>query len=319
MTLNIEKNRIFRVLSILLALSMGVVLMSCEDDEEDIIDNGESNLTIYEEIAESPDFTLLAAAIDKANLTDQLNSEGSFTLLAPSDNAFISAGITNLDNYSADELANILEYHVINEELLIEDFVTSEEEETLNGTLYVIPTEQSIYLNANAQFVRPVNVDATNGVIHVVDNVLEEPQSTVADIIGDDEDLAILQQAIAQAGISDVLTQEGPYTIFAPTDAAFEKLFDELGVSSLAELSNDQLTNILQYHVIEDRTFSPELEAGSQSTLLGENFTITFDNAILLVDDNDITENAVVVAGDRLGNNGVVHYIDEVMLPSDAE
>lgn len=318
MTLNIEKNRIFRVLSILLALSMGVVLMSCEEDE-DIVDDGESNLTIYEEIAESPDFTLLAAAIDKANLRDQLDSEGSFTLLAPSDNAFIRAGITNLDNYSADELADILEYHVINEELLIEDFVASEEEETLNGTLYVIPTEQSIYLNANAQFVRPVNVDATNGVIHVVDNVLEEPQSSIADIIGDDEDLAILQEAIGQAGISDVLTQEGPYTIFAPTDAAFEKLFDELGVSSLAELSSDQLTDILQYHVIEDRTFSPELEAGSQSTLLGENFTITFDNAILLVDDNDVTENAVVVAGDRLGNNGVVHYIDEVMLPSDAE
>lgn len=318
MTLNIEKSRILRVLSILLALSMGVVLMSCED-EEDIVDDGESDLTIYEEIAESPDFTLLAAAIDKANLRDQLDSEGSLTLLAPSDNAFISAGITNLDNYSADELADILKYHVINEELLIEDFVASEEEETLNGTLYVIPTEQSIYLNANAQFVRPVNVDATNGVIHVVDNVLEEPQSTIADIIGDDDDLAILQEAIAQAGISDVLTQEGPYTVFAPTDEAFEKLFDELGVSSLAELSSDQLTDILQYHVIEDRTFSPELEAGSQSTLLGENFTVTFDNAILLVDDNDVTENAVVVAGDRLGNNGVVHYIDEVMLPSDAE
>ncbi|MDF9799471.1 putative surface protein with fasciclin (FAS1) repeats [Catalinimonas alkaloidigena] len=318
MTLNIEKSRIFRALSILLALSMGVVLISCEEDE-DVIDDGESELTIYEEIADSPDFTLLAAAIDKANLADQLDSEGSFTLLAPSDNAFISAGITNLDNYSADELADILEYHVINEELLIEDFVESKEEETLDGTLYVIPTEQSIYLNANAQFVRPVNVDATNGVIHVVDNVLEEPQNNVAEIIGDDEDLAILQEAIAQAGISDVLTQEGPYTIFAPTDAAFEKLFDELGVSSLAELSSDQLTDILQYHVIEERTFSPELEAGSQSTLLGENFTITFDNAILLVDDNETTENAVVVAGDRLGNNGVVHYIDEVMLPSASE
>lgn len=318
MTLNIEKSRIFRALSILFALSMGVVLISCEEDE-DVIDDGESELTIYEEIADSPDFTLLAAAIDKANLADQLDSEGSFTLLAPSDNAFISAGITNLDNYSADELADILEYHVINEELLIEDFVESKEEETLDGTLYVIPTEQSIYLNANAQFVRPVNVDATNGVIHVVDNVLEEPQNNVAEIIGDDEDLAILQEAIAQAGINDVLTQEGPYTIFAPTDAAFEKLFDELGVSSLAELSSDQLTDILQYHVIEERTFSPELEAGSQSTLLGENFTITFDNAILLVDDNETTENAVVVAGDRLGNNGVVHYIDEVMLPSASE
>lgn len=318
MFLNTYNHKITRVLSLLLALTMGVAMVSCEDDE-DIIDDEEAVLSIYEEIAESPSFTILKAAIDKANLTDRLTADGDLTLFAPSDNAFISAGITDLDDYTADELAAILQYHVIEDGLLIDELADSEEQQTLNGMLYVTANEDFIYLNGNTSFVPyNVNVEATNGIIHAIDRVLQVPQSPVTEIISADDDLAILQEAVAQAGIGDVLGQEGPYTIFAPTDGAFERLFDTLGVSSLSEISQDQLAGILQYHVVQDRTFGPEIEVGSQSTLLGEPFTITFDNNdILLVDESDATENATVIAGNRLGTNGIVHIVDEVLLPAE--
>ncbi|WPP50080.1 fasciclin domain-containing protein [Catalinimonas niigatensis] len=315
MFLNTNNNKINRILSIFLALTVGVVMMSCEEDD-DIIDDDENNLTIYGEVTNSPGFTFLTAAIDKANLTDRLDAEGSYTLLAPSDNAFINAGITDLDDYTSDELAEILEYHVIEDEVLVSELADVEKQETLNGTLYVVPTERYLYLNGNT-LIGEANVETVNGVIHVVDRVLSAPQSQITAIIEEDENLNILQEAIAQAGVGDVLSKAGPFTIFAPTDEAFEKLFDELEVSSISELSNDRLAKILQYHVIEDRAFSPALEVGSQSTLLGETFTITFDNAILLVDENEHTANAVVVAGNRLGTNGVVHYVDEVLLPEE--
>lgn len=308
-----EQTYLRRLLSLLVVLAAAVVLVSCEDDD-DVIDDDPVG-TIYEEIAGANNYTILEAAINKAGLQSTLEGSGSFTIFAPNDNAFVSAGITDLDEYSADELAAILQYHVVDSEIDFAALSGQEEVETLNGTLYVTPFNDNNFLNARAGFLQ-ADAEATNGVIHVIDRVLFPPENEISAIITESDGLSLLEEALQQVGVENVLTGSGPYTIFAPSDDAFTALFDELDITNINELSDEQLMDILQYHIVSDRVFSTELVAGDQGTLLGQNFAIDFEgNSIVIVDDNETSEDAVVVAGDFLGTNGIVHIVDEVLLP----
>jgi transforming growth factor-beta-induced protein len=309
----IEQTYLRRLLSLLVVLTAAVVLVSCEDDD-DVVDDDPVG-TIYQEISGANNYTILEAAINKAGLQSTLEGSGSFTLFAPNDNAFVSAGITDLDDYSADELAAILQYHMVDSEIDFAALSGQEEVETLNGIVYVTPFNDNNFLNARAGFLQ-ADAEATNGVIHVIDRVLFPPENEISAIITESEGLSILEEALLQVGVENVLTGSGPYTIFAPSDDAFTALFDELDVTTINELSDEQLMDILQYHIVSDRVFSTELVAGDQGTLLGQNFAIDFEgNSIVIIDDNETSEDAVVVAGDFLGTNGIVHIVDEVLLP----
>lgn len=308
-----NNNAIKRILSLLLSLSVAFVFVSCEDDDE-IVDDEPAG-TIYQEVAEAANYTILEAAINKAGLQSTLESSGSYTLLAPSDQAFVSAGITNLEDYSADQLEAILQYHVIDSELDFNALAEQDEIETLNGTLYVTPFNDNVFLNARAGFPQ-ANAEASNGIIHVINTVLSPPEEEISTIVTETESLSTLEAALTRVGIENVLTGNGPYTIFAPSDEAFELLLQDMELTSLDELSDQQIINILQYHIVSDRVFSTELEVGNQSTLLGTDFEIGFDSdAVVITDQNAENENALVVAANELGTNGVVHLIDRVLLP----
>ena len=313
MITNNNDKHISRVLSLFLILSVGFVFIACEEDE-DVMDDEPAG-TIYQEVSDAASYTILEAAINKAGLQNTLGGSGNYTLLAPSDQAFINAGITDLESYTADQLAEILSYHVIGSELEFSVLAAREEIETLNGKLYVTPFNDNIFLNARAGFPQ-ANAEASNGIIHVISTVLFPPQDEVSGIVTETEELSTLEAALTRIGIENVLTGNGPYTIFAPSDQAFNRLLNSMDISSLDELSDQQLTDILQYHVVSDRVFSTELEAGQQATLFGGDITISFDsNAIIITDGNEDTENAIVVGGDELGTNGVVHLIDRVLIP----
>jgi uncharacterized surface protein with fasciclin (FAS1) repeats len=302
-----------RILSLLLVLSISFVFIACEEDE-DVMDDEPAG-TIYQEVSDAASYTILEAAINKAGLQNTLGGSGSYTLLAPSDQAFINAGITDVDSYTADELTEILSYHMIGSELEFSVLAEREEIETLNGILYVTPFNDDIFLNARAGFPQ-ANAEASNGIIHAINTVLFPPQEAVSGIVTETEDLSTLESALTRVGMENVLIDDGPYTIFAPSNEAFNRLLNSMDMSSLDELTDQQLTDILQYHVVSDRVFSTELEAGEQSTLLGRSITISFDsNAIIITDGNEDSENAIVVAGDELGTNGIVHLIDRVLIP----
>lgn len=295
------------------SILLGATLFSCDDDDEPIIIDDPDSLV--EELAEDPDFTLLTAAVDKAGLTDTLSSEDtSFTILSPPDEAFIAAGITDLNDYTPEELAAILQYHVLPGEVSFSELELGDIE-TLNGTVNLSQFGNQLYLNGEAEFIQ-INFGATNGLIHVIDDVLLPPTDNITDIIGGEDDLSTLEAALNRAGLASTLADAGPYTVFAPTDLAFEVLLAELEVESLDDIPTEQLAEILQYHVLGSQMFSTELEAGSVNTILDEDFTVAFTNAIILVDDNNTNENAVVIADNALGTNGIVHKIDRVLLPN---
>jgi len=300
-----------RLLTIVVIAS--ITLFSCEDDNEPVIIDEPD--TVVGELAEDPDFTILTAAIEQANLTDVLSAaDTTYTILSPPDEAFIAAGITDLNDYTPEDLAAILQYHVLPGTVSFAELGLGEVE-TLNGTLNLSEFSNRLFLNGEAEFIQ-INFGATNGLIHVIDDVLLPPEEVVTAIIAEEDDLSMLKSALDRSGLTNTLAAEGPYTIFAPTNMAFEMLLAELELESLDEVSTDRLTEILQYHVLTNRVFSTELQSGSVNTLLDEDFTVAFTNSVVLVDDNNTNDNAVVIADNALGTNGVVHKIDRVLLPN---
>ncbi len=151
------------------------------------------------------------------------------------------------------------------------------------------------------------DVEASNGVIHVVDKVILPP--TVVNLALANENFTTLVQAVVKAGLVDALSGDGPFTVFAPTNDAFAALFAQLGIAGIDDLTAEQLMPILTYHVVPGNVLSTELENGEVGTLNeGKKLTVNLSSGV------KINESAVVAA-DIQGANGVVHVIDKVLIP----
>ena len=136
-----------------------------------------------------------------------------------------------------------------------------------------------------------------------------ELPGTVVDIAASSEDFSILVEAVTAAGLGEALSGEGPFTVFAPTNDAFAAALEALGISKEDLLANENLGAILQYHVLSGKVFSTDLQPEqSVATLQGENVDI-------VVGDGATINGANIVATDLEAGNGVVHVIDQVILP----
>ena len=166
----------------------------------------------------------------------------------------------------------------------------------------------NVYIN-NAM-VTVADIVGDNGVVHVIDAVLlpPTPSNSVYDIISNSADHTILEIAIDTCGLAGTLKGPGPFTVFAPTDAAFNALPAGTITSLLSNLP--ALTDILKYHVVGDSVMSSMLSNGQTvTTLEGSDVTVTINGG------NVYIENAMVTVADIVGDNGVVHVIDAVLLP----
>lgn len=132
--------------------------------------------------------------------------------------------------------------------------------------------------------------------------------STVVEIAVNNPDFSILVEAVSKAGLVDALSAEGPFTVFAPTNDAFKSLFSQLGVSGVKDLTAEQLTPILTYHVVSGKVMSTDLSNTSVATLNGQKINIDLSSGVKINDSK-------VVAADIEGKNGVVHVIDKVLIP----
>lgn len=132
--------------------------------------------------------------------------------------------------------------------------------------------------------------------------------STVVEIAVNNPDFSILVEAVSKAGLVDALSAEGPFTIFAPTNDAFKSLFSQLGVSGVKDLTAEQLTPILTYHVVSGKVMSSDLSNTSVATLNGKKIKIDLSSGVKINDSK-------VVAADIEGKNGVIHVIDSVLIP----
>ncbi len=136
----------------------------------------------------------------------------------------------------------------------------------------------------------------------------DKPAGTVVDIAVANSDFSILVEAVTKAGLAGALSAEGPFTVFAPTNDAFKALFKQLDVSGIKDLTAEQLTPILTYHVVAGKVMSTDLSNTSVATLNGQKIKIDISDGV------KINESKVTTA-DISGTNGVVHVIDRVLLP----
>ena len=307
-----------------LALAMTVLpLAACNDDDNDfsvVVEAPTQN--IAEIAAENKDLTILNAALKASGLDKVLmSSEGEFTVFAPTDAAFAEL-LEELDVTSEELLADkelltmVLTYHVIpNMTVKAADIPYGDSIETVNGQAFSI-SDANIIMDASGYTSKIIKTDvlATNGVIHLIDDVLLPTDKSIVDLAVATEDLSILKEAVVAAGLADALADEdADFTVFAPNNAAFAKLLAELDISK-EQLLQDKplLTKVLTYHVIEDdRVFASEIMAGSQEMLEGS--SITFDAKKQITDERNRTSN--IVTANIQANNGVVHVIDTVLLP----
>ena len=136
-----------------------------------------------------------------------------------------------------------------------------------------------------------------------------EEAGTVVDIAVSNPDFSILVEAVSKAGLVEALSAEGPFTVFAPTNDAFNSLFTKLGVKGVSDLTVEQLMPILTYHVVSGKVKSTDLSNGMVSTLNESNkLKVDLSNGVKINSSN-------VIAADIHGKNGVIHVIDAVLLP----
>jgi transforming growth factor-beta-induced protein len=287
------------------------VLTSCEKEESPML---ASDMTIAQYAVSDKNFSILVDALSRADLVDALNGEGNFTVFAPTNAAFTGLlnelGLNSVNEIPLQTLKSVLLYHVLGEEkkssMLSEGYYNTISP-SFNGFMSLkVGMTGGVKIN-NTASVTVADVDVKNGVIHVINEVLLPP--TVVDLAAGNENFSILVQAVVKAGLVETLNGSGPFTIFAPTNAAFQELFTTIGVSGISDLTAEQLIPILTYHVVSGNVRSTDLSAGTVETLNGS-ITIALSPA------PSINGTSAIVATDVQGANGVIHVIDEVLLPS---
>jgi uncharacterized surface protein with fasciclin (FAS1) repeats len=293
-------------------------------------------------IAQSlPIFKSLVAAVVKTGLAGTLASTSiNATVFAPTDAAFAKlpapfnnaaniSAITNVDQINA--LRNILLYHVLGSEVKRNQVAPGRSSApTLKPV--VIENDNRIYfsnslglllVNGNS-LVLLANVDASNGVIHVIDDVLLPPSQNIAQIAIGNPAFSSLVAALVKTNLAGVFTGTGDFTVFAPTDAAFAKLPAPFNnAANIGAISNPAqiaaLANILKYHVSASRYFAWDLGILNSIPTLADAPSNRLIGILGLnggwVKGKTNTSFSRVNPANILATNGVIQVIDQVLLP----
>lgn len=270
----------------------------------------------------NPDLSILAEAVVAADLVGTLKGPGPFTVFAPTNAAFASL-LTELGLTKAQLLADkallttVLTYHVVPGSVRRADIPLGKAVTTVQGGLFKVDAAGNALTITDGRNrvagISATDIQAFNGVVHVIDKVLLPANKNIVQTAQSLPNFSILVEAVVAANLQGTLSGTGPFTVFAPTNAAFAALLTELGVSKDALLADKALlTKVLTYHVVAGRVLKADVPVGTPiTTVQGDSFTI---NAALAIADQR-RRSANIVATDVLTSNGVIHAIDKVILP----
>lgn len=316
-------------LSILINVADGVMVNNAKVTTADVMsDNGLIHVidkvllppTVVDFATFSPDFSALVSAVVKADLAGTLSAEGPYTVFAPTNSAFSSLfaalGISGIDDVPVETLTSILTYHVVGDNVRSTE-LSSGTVTAVSGESFDVDLGDQVVLNGSIK-VTATDIQATNGVIHLIDAVLVPPtnkSSTIADIAASNSDFSILVEALSKAGLVEaVANPEAELTVFAPTNDAFANLLQDLGANSLDDIPMETLTSVLLYHVVGGKYSSSDLYTGYFPSL--SSFAENNISMYVKVDGGvSINNNAMVTTADIMADNGVIHVIDKVILP----
>ena len=270
---------------------------------------------IVETAVTAGSFKTLAAALQAADLVATLQGKGPFTVFAPSDEAFarLPKGTveTLLKPENKQQLVDILMYHVVSGKVTSDRVVKLRGAKTLNGQRLGIRVKGGQVQLDNSTVVK-ADIDCSNGVIHQIDSVLLPSQDKIPPIAEKAGVFKTLLAAAAAADLVDALTGKGPLTVFAPTDEAFAKLPEGTVASLLKPENKGKLKDILLYHVVPGRIFSEQVvNLRSLKTLQGTAVNVTLEGGAVQINQS------AVLKTDIDATNGVIHVIDQVLLPAE--
>jgi uncharacterized surface protein with fasciclin (FAS1) repeats len=296
--------------SILLRASMvaitSVSVAACGDDDPVQVDEP----TIIEVASQAGSFTTLLAAVEAAGLTATLEGDGPFTVFAPDDDAFAKIPSDAIEALLADTdlLAQVLTYHVVPSRVTAADVVGLASAATVNGKALSISVTAGSVMVDGANVIA-TDIEAGNGVIHVIDDVLfPQPILDLVQTAQKAGSFKTLLAALEATSLTSVLKGDGPFTVFAPTDAAFAALPEGTLDALLAD--PETLASILTYHVVPGSVTSDQVVTLTAATTVnGADVSISVDGSTVLVND------AEVIAVDVVASNGVIHVIDRVIIP----
>ncbi len=271
--------------------------------------------SIAEIAAENGNFTILLAALTQENLASTFADDeaGPFTVFAPTDDAFAALieelGTTAEGLLARDDLADILQYHVTEGSVLFSTAAGLEVIPTLNG----MPIAQDGGVLDDRATIVSADIVASNGVIHVIDQVLL-PTKTIADIAVADSRFSTLVAALTEADLVGAVADENAsLTVFAPTNDAFGAALEALDLTAAELLASPDLADILLYHVVPGTFLAADVIAASPfdaPTLQGSTIGVE------IVDGGVVLNGSVnVIITDVKAVNGVIHAIDFVLLP----
>lgn len=313
-----------RITNSILTLLLTLVLTGClDDDDDDEMMSEETVTTIVDAAVADGRFTTLVTALQTAGLDATLSdTNASFTVFAPTDDAFglLGADAINALLADTDQLTSVLTYHVLSGEVDATAAVASAgmEVETVNGANIALSLDgNDLLVNTSTVIITDIMTD--NGIIHVIDAVLMPPQEmmtptmNIVETAVADGRFTTLVTALTAAGLDSVLADEAEtFTVFAPTDDAFAMIDENLLEGILAD--SEALNAILLQHVVQD------LAVGSVTAFsLNGNDVETASGAMIPLAINSTTDmltfgGANVIIKDIYTTNGVIHVIDTVVV-----
>ncbi|KFW89580.1 Transforming growth factor-beta-induced protein ig-h3, partial [Phalacrocorax carbo] len=265
---------------------------------------------------------------DRSKLRLEIEGPGSFTIFAPSNEAWASLPAETLDSLVSNvniELLNALRYHMVNKRVLTDDLKHGT---TLNSMYQDLPIQIHHYPNGivtvNCARLLKADHHATNGVVHVIDKVIATTTNSIQQIIETEESLETLRAAVAASDLNSLLESEGQYTLLAPTNEAFEKIPREtlnriLGDPEALRVhfcsSLRHLLLLLTHHILKSAMCAEAIIAGlTMETLEGTTLDVGCSGEELTLNGKPIIANK-----DVLATNGVVHFVNELLIPDSAK
>ncbi len=310
----------------LLTIAAGITF-SCSDDDN--TSTPVQNNSITDIASGNANLSILVDALTRTDLDQTLDQSGSYTVFAPTNDAFTTFlaanGFSSLDEVPDAALKEILLNHVLsgsfNSSSLTTGYVKTLAKGSASSTNTLsmfVNTSSGVKLNG-VSTVTTANISASNGIIHIVDNVIGLP--TVVTHALANPNFSTLVAALTrddQPDFAGILsgTESSPFTVFAPTNAAFGSLLTELGANSLNDINQSTLENTLKYHVVAGANVLASTLTNNQmvTTFQGQSFTITTTGGAKITDANGRMSNIILT--DVQASNGVIHAIDKVVLPN---
>ncbi|MAD96642.1 MAG: cell adhesion protein [Flavobacteriaceae bacterium] len=311
----------------LLSLVLFVSFASCNDDDNSNVPTPTN--TIVDVASGNTDLDLLVQAATRAGLVDALK-QTDITVFAPNNAAFQALldsdqSWNTINDIPVSTLETVLKFHVIEGRVRANQL-----SDTYVNTLATGPNNEPLSLQVNVTGGVEFNgnaaplttdVEASNGVVHIINSVMM-PRNIVALAQGNSNFTTLVAALTDSRHTTDfvgLLTGSGPFTVFAPTNGAFQALLDtNQNWNTLADIPIGTLENVLKYHVLGLNVQADQLINGAVPTLLGTNVTIDLTNGAQLVTGANQTVNILVdpATNDVQGTNGVIHAVDTVLLPN---